>query len=83
MLEFGMVMGRGEGRILMISQTLFVLVEIQSSDIKVWEENLQFGAHLPQNISTKVRTLYQGSQTLDLFLQRKQIWNIFAVTLME
>ena len=53
MWEYGVVHGQGQrkfqvslGKILMISQTLFVLVEIQSSDFKVWGENLQLGAHL-------------------------------------
>ena len=65
----------GPGKILMTSQTLFVLVEIQSSDIKVLERKFTVW----RTSSIKVRTLYQGSQTLDLFLQRKQIWNILNV----
>ena len=47
----------GPGKILMISQTLFVLVEIQSSDIKVWRENLQFGAHLPSRLELYIKVL--------------------------
>ena len=57
----------GPAKILMISQTLFVLVEIQSSDIKVRGENLQFGAHLPQN-----------TPRLELYIKVLKHWIYFS-----